>query len=115
MPNNTIPQDGAIKLMGDLKFEIQNLNDRIKSQGISGVALEQLNNNKNELQNLLNQFLLKKNVITEKEYDDAYEQLRTSRKRSLQIDFSKSKIPFYVIGGVLVVGLIYYYYKKYKK
>jgi len=112
MPNQLVPQDGVNKVVTDLKFEIGNIQEKIKSQGIGSVAFEQLSANRDSLQNLLNNILMKKNVVTDKDYDEAYEQLRITRKKNLQVDFYKSKNWMYIVGGIVVVAGFIYLYKR---
>ena len=115
MPNSLVPQEGVNKVVTDLKFEIGNIQEKIKNQGLGSVAYEQLSANRDSLQTLLNNLLMKKNVITDKEYDDAYEQLRITRKKNLQVDFYKSKNWMYIVGGIVVIAGFIYLYKRSEK
>lgn len=115
MPNDIVPKSGVDKVVSDLKFEISNIGEKIKTQGVGSVAYEQLSANRDSLQSLLNNLLMKKNVITDKDYDEAYEQLRVTRKKNVQLDFYKSKNWMYIVGGVVIVAGLFYLYKRNEK
>ncbi len=107
-----VSQVSVDEVVKDFKTEIANLSEQIKSSGIGGEVLNELKKTQKELQDSVSSFLLKKNIMTQKQYDDAYEQLRIARRKILETDFKKSGTWVKIAIGIAIAALIYKLVKK---
>lgn len=81
----------------------------------SDVLKNQLYANSSKIQGLINSILQKGGVVTENEIDELDEQIRLAKLKILEAEAKSStrKYALYVIGGLAVVGVIWYFtYKK---
>jgi hypothetical protein len=76
---------------------------------------QQLYQNSTNIQNLINKILEKGGVVTQKELDSLDEEVRLTKLKLLEAEArnSRTKYALYVVGGLAIVGAIWYFtYKK---
>jgi hypothetical protein len=81
----------------------------------SDAIKEQLYQNSNNIQTLINGILTKTGVVTQSEVDALDEEVRMAKLKLLEAEAKSAttKYALYVIGGLIVVGAIWYFtYKK---
>jgi hypothetical protein len=81
----------------------------------SDAIKEQLYQNSNNIQRLINGILTKTGVVTQSEVDALDEEVRMAKLKLLEAEAKSAttKYALYVIGGLVVVGAIWYFtYKK---
>jgi sensor domain CHASE-containing protein len=81
----------------------------------SEAVKQQLYQNSTNIQNLINKILEKGGIATKNELDTLDEEVRLTKLKLLQEEAknSRTKYAYYVIGGLAVVGAIWYFtYKK---
>lgn len=110
--NTNILQDILAQGAG-VVMSIQNATK--KNISTSDAIKQQLYQNATNIQNLINGILAKGGVVTQSEVDALDEEIRLTKLKLLEAE-SKSattKYALYVIGGLAVVGAIWYFtYKK---
>ena len=83
----------------------------------SDAIKQQLYQNSTNIQNLINKMLSKTGVVTQNEVDALDEEVRMAKLKLLEAEAKSAttKYALYVIGGLAVVGAIWYFtYKKTK-
>jgi hypothetical protein len=103
------------KLLQELIAESNNIKAQIEKGGLGNAILNRLKESSNELQQLINKIIAKDKNITLNEYNEAYEKLRQSKENQLKNELNKTKLFFVIVGGVGVLALSFYIYKKIKK
>jgi hypothetical protein len=81
----------------------------------SDAIKQQLYQNSTNIQNLINGILTKTGVVTQSEVDALDEEVRMAKLKLLEAEAKSAttKYALYVIGGLVVVGVIWYFtYKK---
>ena len=81
----------------------------------SDAIKQQLYQNSTNIQNLVNKMLSKTGVVTQSEVDALDEEIRIAKLKLLEAESrsATTKYAMYVIGGLAVVGAIWYFtYKK---
>lgn len=81
----------------------------------SDAIKQQLYQNSTNIQNLINSILTKSGVVTQSEVDALDEEVRMAKLKLLEAEAKSAttKYALYVIGGLVVVGVIWYFtYKK---
>jgi hypothetical protein len=81
----------------------------------SDAIKQQLYQNSTNIQNLINKMLSKTGVVTQNEVDALDEEVRMAKLKLLEAEAKSAttKYALYVIGGLAVVGAIWYFtYKK---
>ena len=81
----------------------------------SDAIKQQLYQNSTNIQNLINKMLSKTGVVTQNEVDALDEEVRMAKLKLLEAEAKSAttKYAMYVIGGLVVVGAIWYFtYKK---
>jgi hypothetical protein len=81
----------------------------------SDAIKQQLYQNATSIQNLINKMLSKTGVVTQSEVDALDEEVRLAKLKLLEAESrsATTKYALYVIGGLAVVGAIWYFtYKK---
>lgn len=112
----TLTRSESQSVITDLKNQITRLKEAMKQKDLVGESVEILNENKDALQNELNKILKKGGLVTEEDYNNAYEKIRQSSKERLVLQSKKTKRGLYfVIGGVLILAAGIYLYKRLKK
>jgi len=110
---NTSPlQDIIAKGIG-VVMSIQNATKNNIST--SDAIKQQLYQNSTNIQNLINGLLSKTGVVTQNEVDALDEEIRIAKLKLLEAESrsATTKYAMYVIGGLAVVGAIWYFtYKK---
>lgn len=102
-------ESNSSSLIDDMQREIDRMDAIIKKGGLPSAISDIIKQNRKDLQDSLNKFLSKKNVLTQGDYDKAYDILRTSKKVEMQESMVKSLITFgLVLAGA---GLLYYILK----
>ncbi len=109
-----VNQNSANEVINDVKSEITKIETRMKISNLGAEVFSELQKSRDELQSLVSGLLLKKNIMTADDYDNAYETLRLQRKKVLEIDFTKSKILGKIVLVAGVLALCYLIYKKIK-
>jgi hypothetical protein len=103
-------------LLDEVKSELSNVSDSLSKGQYGKVVTDVLTKNQQTLQGLLDSLMQKKGVITPKETNNALDILNTSKKARLQEDYvmGVKAGTFYLISFVLLAGVGFYIYKKYK-
>jgi hypothetical protein len=81
----------------------------------SDAVKQQLYQNSTNIQNLINKILEKGGIVTQNQLDSLDEEVRLTKLKLLEVEAknSRMKYAYYVIGGLAVVGAIWYFtYKK---
>ena len=81
----------------------------------SDAIKQQLYQNSTNIQNLINNILSKTGVVTQSEVDALDEEVRMAKLKLLEAEAksARTKYALYVVGGLVVVGAIWYFtYKK---
>lgn len=112
----TLTRGEAQVVFTDLKAEIDNIRNQIKSKGVLGGAIDTLQSKQNVLQDYLNTLLKKGGLITEEDYNKAYIIMKANKKEELDSLQKQGNKRIMLVGGIILVGVIaYFIYKKYKK
>jgi hypothetical protein len=109
-----IPNSSGDNLLQEIIDEYKKIKQQIEEGGVEGAALNILRENAKELQELINKFVAKDKKITEKEYNEAYEKIRESRMNRLKKEMGRTKRFFIIAGGIGVLALGFYIYKRLK-
>jgi sensor domain CHASE-containing protein len=110
---NTNPLQDIIAQGVGVVMSIQNATKNNIST--SDAIKQQLYQNATSIQNLINKMLSKTGVVTQNEVDALDEEIRIAKLKLLEAESrsATTKYALYVIGGLSVVGLIWYFtYKK---
>ena len=110
---NTNPLQDIIAQGMGVVISIQNATKNNIST--SDAIKQQLYQNSTNIQNLINGILSKGGVVTQSEVDALDEEVRLSKLKLLEAEAKSAttKYAMYVIGGLVVVGAIWYFtYKK---
>jgi hypothetical protein len=81
----------------------------------SDAIKQQLYQNSTNIQNLINGILQKNGIVTQDEVNALDEEIRISKLKLLEAEANNSRMKYvlYVVGGLAVVGAIWYFtYKK---
>ena len=112
----TLTRSESQSVITDLKNQVIRLKEAIKQKDLVGESVEILNEKKDALQDELNKLLKKGGLITEEDYNNAYEKIRQSSQERLITQSKKTKRSLYfVVGGVLILAAGIYLYKRLKK
>ncbi len=101
------------QLASEIYAEIIAIRDAIKNKRFGQYTIDALYQRQELLQRKLNDLLTNKGLLTETEADKIYEELRLSKKKSLETDIKKGILPIILISSVIIVGL-YFAFKKRK-
>jgi len=104
----TLTRGEAQVVVTDLKKELEDIKNRIKSGGALPTAVEELKKRQDKIQNKLNEILKKGGLITEEDFNDAYNLIRNKERKEL-LDLSKKASTRMIIFGVLLVGAVVYF------
>lgn len=106
---NTNPLQDIIAKGIDVVMNIQNATKNNLSTG--DAIKQQLYQNSANIQNLINKLLAKGGVVTQSEVDALDEEIRLSKLKLLEAESKNAttKYAMYVIGGLVVVGAIWYF------
>jgi hypothetical protein len=112
---NTSPLQDIIAQGIGVVMSIQNATKNNIST--SDAIKQQLYQNSTNIQNLVNKMLSKTGVVTQSEVDALDEEVRIAKLNLLEAEAksANTKYALYVIGGLVIVGAIWYFtYKKIK-
>jgi hypothetical protein len=110
---NTNPLQDIIAQGVGVVISIQNATKNNIST--SDAIKQQLYQNSTNIQNLINGLLSKTGVVTQSEVDTLDEEIRMAKLKLLEAEAKSAttKYALYVIGGLAIVGVIWYFtYKK---
>jgi uncharacterized membrane protein len=114
-----MPENENIDISAVLRQEIAGYDQKIKqSGGIIGSIVETLNENKQNLQDVLNSILAKKGFILQNDVNMAMEAIKKARKDELEAESKNYKRRFIVIGiglVVIIAGIAAFVHFKNKK
>ena len=97
-------------LLEDMQAEFERVNRLIERGGLPAGVADVLRKNRDSLQKSINTFLDKKKVLTQSDYDDAYDILRTSKKDEGSKNLAGNLIK---LGAVILgIGVLYHIFKK---
>lgn len=105
--NQALTPDKKVVLINQIQDEIMRLSQSIKTKDYNSAAFILLTNTKDSLQNLLNNLLQKKGVITPNETNSALTTLEKSKKARLEESYFMGlrKGTFYLLTfGVIAVA-----------
>lgn len=108
MPTNeTLTRGEAQAVVTDLKKELLDIKNRIKgSKDILPTAIDELQKREQKIQEKLSAILKKGGLITEEEYNEAYNLIRNQERKEL-IDLSnKANRRMLIFGGLIILGVI---------
>lgn len=104
----TLTRGEAQLVVSDLKKELLDIKDRIKSKkDILPTAVDELQKREQKIQQKLNDILKKGGLITEEEYNDAYNLIRNTERKEL-LDLSKKSNRRMIFLGLVIVGVVAY-------
>jgi hypothetical protein len=97
--------------------QVASYSTNVANSGVSttDTLKNQLYANSAKIQSLINSVLEKGGIVTQDEVNALDEQIRTAKLKALQAESQSSttKYAMYVIGGLAIFGVIWYYtYKK---
>jgi sensor domain CHASE-containing protein len=113
MATNTNPLQDIIAQGIGVVMSIQNSTKNNIST--SDAIKQQLYQNSTNIQNLINKILSKSGVVTQSEVDALDEEVRMAKLKLLEAEAksANTKYALYVVGGLAIVGAIWYFtYKK---
>jgi vacuolar-type H+-ATPase subunit E/Vma4 len=104
-------------LVNQIQSELSEVADAISSGQYGQAAMDLLRKNTSKLQDVLNNLLSKKGVVTPNETDSTLDILNTSKKERLQGDYvgGIKMGTIYLVGGLLAIVGVYFLVKKYGK
>jgi len=108
----------ANSIIESIKAQLASTGDKISNSGIYTKVKEALVASKNELQDVLNNILAKKGVLTQSDVDAANAAIRKAKQDELDAEAKKYKHKFIMLGiGVAVFagGLYLYFHHKKSK
>jgi hypothetical protein len=101
-------------VLDDIKKEIKRIEGLIRDKKVGGATIEILDEKKTKLQVEIDKILKKGGVITEEDYNKAYNLIRGQEEKEL-LDLSqkaKDRMILYAIVGIGVVAAYIYLIKK---
>lgn len=110
----TLTRGEAQVVINDLKAEATRVGALIKSEGIGAAALGLLKEKQMLVQEKINSILKKGGLITEEDYNDAYNIIKDEKKKQLSDMQMGATTKFWIYVGVaaLLVGYGIYYSRK---
>lgn len=114
--SETLTRGEAQVVVTDLKKELEAVKDRIKSKkDILPTAVDELKKRQDLIQKKLNEILKKGGLITEEDFNEAYNLIRNKERKEL-LDLSEKAKKRMTAFLVIIVGvLVYLAVKKSKK
>lgn len=100
----------STSLLEDMQAEYERVNRLIERGGLPAGISDILRKNRDALQKSINTFLDKKKVLTQGDYDDAYDILRTSKKEEASKNMASNLIKIGV--AIVGIGVLYHIFKK---
>lgn len=96
-------------LLSELKNNITLIENDIKNKDYKGAAVELLVAKKNYIQELYNKYVVSK-VVTESDYNDAYNAMKVQSKSELYLMQLKAKrnLLLMISVGIIIVGIVVY-------
>ena len=104
MPEPLTRGEGQI-VLDDIKKEIKRIENLIKDKKVTGATVQILDEKKSMLQSQLDKILKKGGIITEEDYNDAYNTIKGKEEKEL-LDLKDKAKRRLVMWGLLGVGLI---------
>jgi len=101
-------------VLDDIKKEIKRIEGLIRDKKVGGATIEILDEKKTKLQVEIDKILKKGGVITEEDYNKAYNLIRGQEEKEL-LDLSKKAKRRLVMFALIGVGIIATYYLLSKK
>ena len=92
----------------DIKSEIEKIKKEIDARGATAVGVDFLQSKKDLLQNKLNELLKKGRLITEEDYNETYQIIRSKKEQELKTLYNKANkrvITFIGIAVLVYVGI----------
>lgn len=101
------------QLIQEIIAEISSIKEAAKNKNLDRYSLDALTQRQALLQSKLNSLLQRKGLaLSETEADKIYEELRLKRKQSLESAYKMGYTGFFIVGGLLIVGLYFAFKKK---
>lgn len=105
----TLTRGEAQVVLADLNKELEKIKAEIKNRGVFGGTLEVLQQKGDLIQKKLDDLLKKGGLITEEDFNDAYNLIRANSERELvELQRKASKNLYLYIGGAIAFGVIIY-------
>jgi len=94
-------------VVGDLKTELQKIRENLKREGALSVISDELKKRETSLQSKINDILKKGGIITEEDYNEAYNLIRSKNQKEM-IDLNQKRKTRMLVFGILVIGAVAY-------
>jgi len=109
-------QNTQLSVLDQLKLKYDELNAKIKLQGLSKTVFDTIASDAQKIQDKLNELFAKKGVLTQSDINDAYAILQEQQRKELADNVAANKKKFIIFGVVIVVAIVgFIVYKKIKK
>lgn len=114
MSETLTPQESQ-KVIDTLNAEYRQVSDSIKKSGLVGTAASLLDVKRTEIQDLITSIMKKGGIITEDDYNKAYELVRKQKQDEINKLRKQQKRNLAIAAALLVVmGAALYFYKRKK-
>lgn len=107
----TLTRGEAQVVVGDLKTELQKIRESIKNEGALSVISDELKKRESNIQSKINDILKRGGIITEEDYNEAYNLIRSKSQKEL-IELNKKRKTRMLVFGILLVGVVAYFVTK---
>ena len=98
-------------VVGDLKTELQKIRENLNREGAFSVISDELKKRETDIQSKISEILKKGGIITEEDYNEAYNLIRTKSQKEL-IDLNQKRKTSMLVFGILVLGVVAYFITK---
>lgn len=111
----TLTRSESQQVINDLKANINRITNSITNKNLFGETIDILDEKRQNLQDALNRILSKGGIITEEDYNDAYEQIRKAAEKRIRTE-KQQRTRNLIIGiGVIAIVIAGLYYIRNKK
>ena len=107
----TLTRGEAQVVVGDLKTELQKIRENLKREGAFSVISDELKKRETDIQSKISEILKKGGIITEEDYNEAYNLIRTKSQKEL-IELNKKRKTSMLVFGIVVLGVVAYFITK---
>jgi len=107
----TLTRGEAQVVVGDLKTELQKIRENLNREGAFSVISDELKKRETDIQSKISEILKKGGIITEEDYNEAYNLIRTKSQKEL-IDLNQKRKTSMLVFGILVLGVVAYFITK---
>lgn len=108
----TLTRGEAQVVLTDLNKELESISESIRNQGWESAAYSELYKRQSQIQKKISELLKKGGVLTEDDYNSAYELIKSKKEGEIKSLFNKGNSNLLIGAGIIVALIAFAYYKK---